>query len=66
MKKNIVVCCEGMDEARIDKYIKTEDSEDPYTVILLHNTYSGNTQRSTIKFCPWCGEELPFPYEEAE
>jgi hypothetical protein len=66
MKKNIVVCCEGMDQARIDKYIRMEDGEEPYAVLMLHNTYSGNLQRSAFQFCPWCGKKLPFPYEETE
>ena len=66
MKKNIVVCCQAMDEARIAKDIQIIESDDPFTVVLLHRANQLSGQRSCISFCPWCGKELPFPCEEEE
>lgn len=62
-KKNIVICCDWMDAARIDDIIY--ETGDTLTMYLRTNTRQG-VESHIIKFCPWCGKELPFPYEEAE
>ena len=62
MKKNIVVCCEAMDEVRIDACAVTTLGPDRLTYLVLWK--GTREQRSFIHFCPWCGKELPFPYKE--
>ena len=63
MKKNIVVCCEWMDAARMDGIIY--ETEDTATVYLRTSAREG-TESHIINFCPWCSKALPFPYEESE
>ena len=60
MKKNIVVCCEAMQE-RIENHMVYGVWPYEPAVPQLRQSSGGQIK---ITHCPWCGKELPFPYEE--
>lgn len=62
MKKNIVVCCEKMRDRIGNQMVNGVWPGEPAVPALQQD--SGG--RIEISHCPWCGKELPFPYEEAE
>lgn len=62
MKRNIVICCEAMLRAigHRDVVVTAEGMSDLFSVTIRER--SGNR----INNCPWCGTELPFPYQEGD
>ncbi|GAH05521.1 unnamed protein product [marine sediment metagenome] len=57
MKKNIVVCCQDMLRVLVfgrDHLI----FDGRFTIDLAASGFPA------LRFCPWCGKELPFAYEE--
>ena len=54
MRKNIVVCCEKMLDALTE----------PQPCIAVVDSCDVLLEDEPIHFCPWCGKELPFPYDE--
>ena len=61
MKRKIVICCQNMDNVRINGEIETHSNGTIYG--RMTNRKDRITQYA-FAFCPWCGEKLPFPYEE--
>lgn len=62
MKKNIVVCCEAMQE-RIETHMVQGVWPNEPAVPALQQSGGGLIE---ITHCPWCGKELPFDYDLPE
>ncbi|HUW95971.1 MAG TPA: hypothetical protein VMW58_09290 [Anaerolineae bacterium] len=65
MKENIVVCCEDMFRA-FGRGLRYQDHVDSFGEVHRGVSLEASPPGPQFEYCPFCGKELPFPYEEAK